>query len=417
MLRRYVGSVNRTDDQFENVVLERPVADGQVLGHNADGKVVLAEGGLPGEAVKLRITRNRKRLLMGVVQDVLEPAAGRVTPPCALVAEGCGGCDLQHADLELQQQLKVEVIRDSLAHLGRGRFSEIPITAGTTLGNGSGDLAPQQLRTTVRTGVIGARAGFRRRHSNDVLRVANCMVSHPAVNEVMDKGRFAEAEEVTIRVSVASGEVIVLVDPHASKSRVPDAVSMIGLNKLRAGKRLWMTETVGGHNFRISADSFFQASPRGAEELAGVVAAALGDFDPQIDRLADLYGGVGLFTVLLGAERSELVESSRSAVADARLNTKHLNTRIVRTAVERWRPSQFDAVVADPPRSGLGAEGADAVAATGAASVALVSCDPAAMGRDLGLLADRGYEPRGIQLVDMFPHTHHIEAVTSVVRV
>jgi 23S rRNA (uracil1939-C5)-methyltransferase len=387
------------------------VAEGRILAHLDDGRVVLVEGGLPGETVSATVTLLKKRLITASVSEVLQPTEGRVQPPCPYLASGCGGCDYQHASPELQHHLKAEVIRDALGHVGGGRFASLPIRDPEPIG-GSGPA----LRTTVRVATSRGRGGFRHRHSNEVLEVPECLVSHPALNRVLDKGRFGEAKEVIIRTSVATGELMAVVDPHASKSWVPEDVSMIGLNKLRAGKRLWMTEAVDGHEFRVSALSFFQAHPEGAAALGRAVSAALPGFDGPRDRLVDLYGGVGLFTVLLGATNGELVESSRSSVADARRNTEDLGTRVVRSAVERWRPSRANAVVADPPRSGLGAKGADAVAATGAAMVALVSCDPASMARDLNLLSDRGYEPTWIQPVDMFPHTHHIEAVTALKR-
>jgi 23S rRNA (uracil1939-C5)-methyltransferase len=133
--------------------------------------------------------------------------------------------------------------------------------------------------------------------------------------------------------------------------------------------------------------------------------------------VADLYGGVGLFSVTLGARDGELVERSASAIADARVNTSPLGTRVRRAAVERWTPSPADAVVADPPRQGLGAAGADAVVGTGARRLALVSCDPASLARDTVLLHERGYQLIGARLVDQFAHTHHVEVVAAFRRV
>jgi len=140
-------------------------------------------------------------------------------------------------------------------------------------------------------------------------------------------------------------------------------------------------------------------------------------FDPASDRLVDLYGGVGLFTAGLNAQRAVLVERSESSVADARVNLFELGTKIVASSVEAWRPSAADVVVADPARAGLNTAGVAAVVATGAERVALVSCDPAALGRDLGLLVAAGFEVLGIEIVDMFPQTHHIETVTTLRRV
>jgi 23S rRNA (uracil1939-C5)-methyltransferase len=84
--------------------------------------------------------------------------------------------------------------------------------------------------------------------------------------------------------------------------------------------------------------------------------------------------------------------------------------------VATWRPARADAVIADPPRSGLTKAGVAAVAATRAPRLALVSCDPAALGRDTKLLAAAGYELRSTTLIDLFPHTSHVEVVSRFER-
>lgn len=130
--------------------------------------------------------------------------------------------------------------------------------------------------------------------------------------------------------------------------------------------------------------------------------------------MADLYGGVGLFAAVLGAERPIVVERSAASVADARVNLADRDATIVRSAVERWRPSPVNVVVADPARSGLGRDGVRAVAATGAGRVVLISCDAAAMVRDLEMLTASGYRATRIEVLDLFPHTHHVEVVSTL---
>jgi len=111
------------------------------------------------------------------------------------------------------------------------------------------------------------------------------------------------------------------------------------------------------------------------------------------------------------------VDSNRSAVADARINLAGLDgARIVRSDVRRWHPSAADVVVADPSRHGLGADVVPRIGATGASALALVSCDPGALGRDAGLLAAAGWELRSAGLVDLFRHTAHVEVVTGWFR-
>ena len=100
----------------------------------------------------------------------------------------------------------------------------------------------------------------------------------------------------------------------------------------------------------------------------------------------------------------------------ASANLADRDATIVRSSVERWSPKQMDVVVADPARAGLGRDGVAVVADTHAEQIALVSCDVASLVRDVELLAAAGYRATGIEVVDMFPNTHHVEAVTSLVR-
>ena len=110
-------------------------------------------------------------------------------------------------------------------------------------------------------------------------------------------------------------------------------------------------------------------------------------------------------------------ESSPSSTADARVNLRDIDARVKTTTVERWQAPRADLVVADPSRAGLGRKGAAALAATAAPRIVLVSCDPAAAGRDVALLVGLGYTPVEAVVVDLFPHTHHTEVVTRFDRV
>ncbi|HKN38461.1 MAG TPA: class I SAM-dependent RNA methyltransferase, partial [Acidimicrobiia bacterium] len=191
---------------------------------------------------------------------------------------------------------------------------------------------------------------------------------------------------------------------------------------LAAGHRAWIHEEVAGRRWRISAESFFQGRPDGAEALVEAVVAAFGAALAVAAGapVVDLYSGVGLFAGVLGARtggRVVAVESSRSAAADARINLADLDgARIVRSDVRRWRPSPAEVVVADPSRHGLGADVVGRIGATGAPALALVSCDPGALGRDAGLLAAAGWRLESVRLVDLFPHTAHVEVVTGWFR-
>ena len=177
-----------------------------------------------------------------------------------------------------------------------------------------------------------------------------------------------------------------------------------------------MHEVVAGVQFRVSARSFFQSRQDGAEALVGAVARAIGDAaDGGV--LVDAYAGVGLFGATVGQpEEVVAVEASRSAVADARRNLRERNATVVATDVASWRPRPADVVVADPSRAGLGRRPTEVLAATAAATFVLVSCDAASLARDARLLAGHGYDHVRSTVVDVFPHTTHVEVVTRFER-
>jgi 23S rRNA (uracil1939-C5)-methyltransferase len=131
--------------------------------------------------------------------------------------------------------------------------------------------------------------------------------------------------------------------------------------------------------------------------------------------MLDAYGGIGLFAATLGAQRSIVVESSASSCADAIANLGDRAT-VHHTTFERWVPQLVDLAVVDPARAGLGREATDVLVATGAARVVLVSCDPVSLARDTTLLAAHGYRHAGSTVLDLFPHTPHVEVVTRFDR-
>ena len=441
----------------EDVAVTGIAAGGEGVGRLGDGRAVFVRGALPGERVRVTVTEERSRFARAVIAEVVEAAPERVAPPCPRVAEGCGGCDWQHVAPAAQRELKARIVVDALRRIGRIEPPEP---------DPGPELPTEGWRTTVRALVDDdGRAGFRRHHAHDPLAVGDegCLVAHPLVDEVLRAGRFPPpVREVTIRAGAATGERLVLCTPTAAAGpgpggdpdgaretadlgaedtaglgadgtarqsggagsgvRVPEGVTVVGADDLAAGHRAWIHEEVAGRRWRISAESFFQGRPDGAEALVEAVVAAFGAALAVAAGapVVDLYSGVGLFAGVLGARsggRVVAVESSRSAAADARINLADLDgARIVRSDVRRWRPSPAEVVVADPSRHGLGADVVGRIGATGAPALALVSCDPGALGRDAGLLAAAGWRLESVRLVDLFPHTAHVEVVTGWFR-
>jgi 23S rRNA (uracil1939-C5)-methyltransferase len=382
------------------------VAGGDGLARDGGGRVTFVEGALPGERVAVEVRQQKKDFARARVVQVVDASPERVDPPCRFVDEGCGGCDWQHVAPAAQRRLKAAIVADALRRQAK---LEVAVAEGPAL-------PAEGYRTTLRGVATDGRFGFRRRHSHDVVDVGPCLVAHPLLDELVTEGRFPKGE-VVLRAGARTGERLVIVNVDAASAVVPDGVRVVSAAELSSGTRAWYHEEIRGRSWRISARSFFQARPDGAEALLEAVEEAMAGALPGDGHLVDLYGGVGLFAGALGG-RSQvtLVEQSASSVADARVNLADQPARIVRADVDHWGAARADVVIADPPRAGLGARGVDKVVATHAARLVLVSCDPAALGRDARLLADAGYDLAGSTLVDLFPHTSHVEVVTRFDR-
>jgi 23S rRNA (uracil1939-C5)-methyltransferase len=408
------------------VELDRIATGGAALGRSPDGKVVFVAGGLPGERVRASVVADHRTRVEADLLSVIDAAPGRRVPPCQHVEAGCGGCDWQHAEPDLQRELRRAIVVDCLTRLAQ--LDDVDVRLGPTLD-------PTGYRTTVRAAVLDGKAGFRAGRSHDVIPVDSCLVAHPLVDQVIADGRFGDASEVTIRAGANTGERLAIVTPTAEGVVVPDDVVVVGDDELRAGRNVRYHEEITGRRLRVSARSFFQCRPDGAEVLLDLVAAALVGSDGALSTdsaeamtVLDAYCGVGLFGVGLAAADGPLaasgsirvfgVESNRGAVDDAIANYKAngVTGSVARVNMERWRPETVTAVIADPARSGLGKKVSAKLAATGAEVIVLVSCDPASLARDAKDLAGLGYDLHHVTVVDLFGNTSHVETVSRLVR-
>lgn len=381
---------------------------GDGVGRLEDGRVAFVPAAALDDELLIELTEEKDRFARGRIVEIVTPGEGRREPPCANVARGCGGCDWQHMDDDAQADGKITLVESALRKLGGVEVPEVRYVAGPD---------PMRYRTTVRVGVENGKAAYRARNSNDLVRVDDCLVAHPMMDDILADGFFGEASDVTIRVGSRTGDRLVMGEPRADGFKVPGACVVVGRNRARKGAEAFITEEAAGVEWRISARSFFQSSPEGAEMLVALAAEWLDLQDAGEVAMVDLYAGVGLFSGTVGDwfDKVTAIESSASAVADAQHNLGS-HVTIVRAAVEAWVPELADVVIADPPRAGLKAEGVDIVARTEAAHVLLVSCDAGALGRDAGLLTAAGYALDQVDVLDMFPQTSHVEVVTGWIR-
>jgi 23S rRNA (uracil1939-C5)-methyltransferase len=383
------------------MTLDRLAAGGDAVGRDGTGRVVFVRGGLPGETVDVVLTAVKRDFARGVAVAVVEPSPDRVAPPCAVRRAGCGGCDWQHVATAAHLPAKAELVREALARIGG--LPGADVFAGASV-------PAEGYRTTVRVvGDAEGRPGFRAERTHDIVGARTCLVAHPALSAALATVRVDPGVELTLRVSAATGAFSAAWDGH------PEAVC-----ELPPGTGDVIHEDVASHRLRVSARSFFQSGPAAAELLVDAVRRAGGAELAKARRVVDAYAGVGLYAVAAVPEGAKVVaiESSRHAAADAQSNLAGRGGRVVRADVGRWRPEagmRVDVVIADPARRGLGRAGVESLAALGGRVIVLVSCDPVSLARDTALLAAAGYHHDGTEVIDAFPHTHHVEGVTRFV--
>lgn len=383
--------------------IERLVAGGDAMARDTDGRVVFVDGALPGETADVEFIEEKRDFARARLRSVAVASAQRVTPPCAHVAEGCGGCNWQHLAASAQHDAKVDIVREAFARTGR--LPEVRIARGASVGHDA-------LRTTVRMAVTAdGRLGFRRSGSHDVVGVEHCLVMHPLLAQLISDIRVRGVGEVTLRCGDATGERGVWSHDRARLLGLPDDVA--------TGAGAVVHEEVAGVRLRVAMESFFQASRQAAELLVDAVGrASQGLLDGSEGPVIDAYGGIGLFSATLVPRdvQAVVVESSKSACDDAYSNLRGRTADIVQARFEQWVAQPAGLVIADPARSGLGKPGVGVIVETDAPRVVLVSCDAVAAARDARLLVDAGYQLDNVEVLDLFPHTHHVEVVATYNR-
>ena len=384
----------------------------------ADGRQVYVFGGIPGETVVAEVIRERRGYVAAQVVEVLDPSPHRVDAPCAYFG-ACTGCQWQHIDYERQLEMKREIVADALERIGGLDPALVRPTvpspdrfhyrnhARFTISK-----PPREARANDRDGHAGAdqslpgRLGYVHRERRRHVDIEECMLMAPWINQAVAalQGHVAETTQLSLRCGVNTGDW--LLQPTFQATEVP----------LASGQKHY-TESLLGHNFRVSSPSFFQVNTHQAEQLAERVIEALELTGNET--VVDAYAGVATFAVLLAehAGRIVAVEESASALADARVNVEGLANVELRHAkteevLAELADAGVDVVILDPPRAGCMPGTLDALLAAPPRRIVYVSCDPETLARDLAVLTAGPFRIDSVQPVDMFPQTYHVECLS-----
>lgn len=414
-----------THDHTFKLELDEMVHGGQALGRHK-GRVIFTRYTIPGETIEARITDDRGRYAFAEGVTLREASDYRVAPRCPHFGPGrCGGCHFQHIDYAIQPEFKRDVVIDQLTRIGGVAEAEslVQPTLASPL--------PWAYRSHVTFHVnADGRLCFVGTDGESLIPIDECHIIQPELLDLfdlMDFENLAALDRVRLQVGTDPDDRMIVLSTHDDEAPELEVDLPVSVNFLLSDNEpanligaSHVNYIMRGRRFRVTAGGFFQVNVPQAEALIDLVLDWLA-LDGS-ETVLDLYAGVGLFTAFV-AEHAALVTSIESyppAVTDADENLADLdNVDLIEGSVEdviELLADTYDAVVLDPPRTGVDVRVIDALDALAPARIVYVSCDPATLARDIKRLVAKGFALADVQPVDMFPQTFHIECVALLVR-
>ncbi|HEX4823383.1 MAG TPA: class I SAM-dependent RNA methyltransferase [Candidatus Polarisedimenticolaceae bacterium] len=410
-----------------------------------EGRVVLVAGAVPGDTVQAEIRRDRGRFVEAIARSISLPSPARRATPCP-VQESCGGCPLMPVGEDDQREAKRRFVVDALERIAKIEDPPVdPIEAPRPWLGYRGKIEMVFGRDASDRRVFGYHSAG----DASVVDVPACAIADPRLGPLvdlvraffLDDRRAAPPERVAFRASTSGADRLIAFFGGASPAATLSAFArdamarergLTGVVALKAAPgrrggastitlagRPWIEETILGTSFRVPAGTFLQVHPRAADLLG----RHLLDASAGVASVVELYGGVGGFGLALARRGAHvtIVEADAAAVQcgrDAAERAGVASARFVRGDAGEFLETApaADLLVADPPRTGFGRGVAQGIARLAPGRIALVSCDPATLARDVLGLARAGYRLLRVTPFDLFPQTAHVEAVAWLTR-
>ena len=378
-----------------------------------EGAPVVILGGLPGEVVIAEVLKRFPERFAARVVQVLQPAAERVEPECQYFLT-CSGCQWQHVSYGHQLELKRNRVQREIDRYECFSHLEVDRTVESVKQLGYRNHG----RFTIGKRDDAGQVGYVNAVTRRFLRIEECLLMDAPINDTLKlvQDRMDGQTQMSVRVGTNTGSI--LVQPR---------MNIAGLGVVTGEQHY--EEEVRGARFRVAASSFFQVNTAQLSRAVDEVRELL-DFDGS-EVMIDAYCGVGVFAVLLApyVRRVIGIEESASAIEDAKLNAEGVeNVEFIEgkteTVLGMWPESwpnagsdagnqDVDVLLLDPPRVGCHPDVLESVKNLRPKKVLMVSCEPAAMARDLELLCKDGlYRLQIVRPIDMFPQTRHVEAIS-----
>lgn len=438
----------QTNKRLGEFTIERWSHDGRGL-TSINGKTLFVSGALPGEKVTARLVEEHSRFIEARVDDILEPSRERKEPPCPHFVL-CGGCQLQHIDPTTQLSMKQQSVLQQLQNWG----GVVPKRILPAISSDS-----HAYRSRARLGVWyendgSVSLGFRQQQSNTITPIGECMVLAPELNALIAPVRHwlanLRASKAVTHIELVRGKnTNAIILRHTKRLTDVDLVSLAQLASEHTC-RIWLepngsvgltevdgtacdprlTYEVGGLELAFHPQDFTQVNPQVNQQMVAQALELLALQPSQ--RVLDLFCGIGNFTLPIAQQCAEVIgiEAVEAMVARGRENAASLDignatfiaanlADMTHTQLQRLvggNGQGIDAILLDPPRDGA----KDIIASIqrwvsgkqlSPKRIVYVSCNPATLARDAALLAEAGYVLDAVGVLDMFPHTSHVESM------
>jgi 23S rRNA (uracil1939-C5)-methyltransferase len=406
------------------VTIEKPAAGGPMIARH-DGLVVLVSGAIPGERVQARILRVAKGVAHAAAVTIDEPSPDRRT---AAGDPLCGGCLYAHIAYRRQLEIKSQVITDAFARIGRMTLPGVVTVAAS----------PEEgYRMRARLHVRGGRLGFFREGTHDLCDARATRQLLPTTIDALERLMAAirsigvdTVREIELSENVDGSERVV----HLETSEPIDPrlmVKLVTVEGLSPGPYVTDTIAIGDASLKLRRHvlAFFQGNRFLLRDLVTHVVERV----PIGGSVADLYAGVGLFSVAAAVTRAAgvmAVEGDPYAADDLHANGVAAGAKLytVKGAVEGFTAGAIrmlgrkingpivETVIVDPPRTGVSPDALAAILDTLAPRIVYVSCDVATLARDARKIVDAGYAIERADAFDLFPNTPHVETVVVFLK-
>lgn len=379
-----------------------------------DNKICFVENALKGEKVEINVTLNKKKYMEAKTLNILENSDDRCEPICKY-ASICGGCNIMHLNYEKQLEYKKDKVDEIIRKFTKSNILINDILASKKLN--------YRNKLTLH---VDKRLGLYENKTNRLVEIDNCFIVNNKINQIISKLKqmdLSNINEIIIRASFNTDDTMIVLDVNDkineqkfidSFKEVTSLIQKQNNNYYVLNGKASIIEKIGNLKFFISPDSFFQVNTIQAKILYDEVKKNLDKNDKFV---IDLYCGTGTIGLYISdiVEKVVGIEINKYAVEDANKNKQLNNINNIQficgdSGRNMGEFKKIDAIIVDPPRSGLGEYMLNQLLNIKAKKIIYVSCDPVTLARDLNILST-AYDVKNLTPVDMFPQTSHVECV------